>query len=51
VAGHGTAALKLWFSGVHSGQGEELMDVYLFFNDDTGHSEECFLFQIRSTER
>jgi hypothetical protein len=51
VAGHGTAYLKLWFSGVHSGQAQEVADVYLFLNDDTGHSEECFLFQIRATER
>lgn len=49
VAGHGTAYLKLWFSGVRAEQG--VSDVYLFLNDDTGHSEDCFLFQIQTTER
>ena len=49
MSGHGVTQLKLWFSGVRTEL--EISDVYLFLNDDTGYSEECFLFQIRTTER
>ena len=47
VAGQGNAYIKLYFAGARKGQGTE--EVYLFMNNDSGQSEETFLFRIHPT--
>ena len=44
VAPHGSAYLRLWFSGAREGAGPR--EVYLFLNDDGGQNEESFLFRV-----
>ena len=45
MAGQGSVYLKLWFA--RGGQpGAPPQDVYLFLNDPSGRTEECFLFQV-----
>jgi hypothetical protein len=60
VAGQGSVYLKLWFNkgGGGSAQSQsqwqqgcapESQEVYLFLNDPSGRTEECFLFQVFTT--
>lgn len=48
VGGQGSVYLKLWFNkGVLDAPPQ---DVYLFLNDPSGRTEECFLFQVFTTK-
>lgn len=48
VAGQGSVYLKLWFNkGTLEAPPQ---DVYLFLNDPSGRTEECFLFQVFTTK-
>lgn len=44
VSGQGSVYLKLWFN--RGEEGAPPQDVYLFLNDPSGRTEECFLFQV-----
>ena len=49
VAPHGNAYLRLWFnSSASSASHLDVVEVFLFLNDETGQSEESFQFTIRS---
>ena len=45
VAGQGSVYLKLWFGRGTEARGA-VHDVYLFLNDSSGRTEECFLFHV-----
>lgn len=51
VAGQGSVYLKLWFNKSSDedclgGSGRGSKEVYLFLNDPSGRTEECFLFHV-----
>ena len=45
IGPQGSDYLRLWFTGIPSGF-IGVKEVYLFLNDESGHSEECFVFAI-----
>jgi hypothetical protein len=47
VSPYGNAYLRLWFNCT-AATGGEVGEVFLFLNDETGQSEESFLFTVRA---
>lgn len=50
IGPQGSEYLRLWFAGIPSGH-HGTTEVFLFLNDESGHSEESFLFRIHSETR
>jgi hypothetical protein len=48
VSPHGNAYLRLWFNGTKPGGDTSAREVFLFLNDESGQSEESFLFTIHT---
>ena len=47
VSPYGNAYLRLWFNST-AAMGGDVGEVFLFLNDETGQSEESFLFTVRA---
>lgn len=45
IGPQGSEYLRLWFAGIESGF-HGVREVFLFLNDESGHSEESFVFRI-----